>query len=52
MRHELNRIIKGFTSVQDFLTYVEQNKTEICGKMALKRPVKLNRNRESNKVVR
>lgn len=52
MRREFNHIIKGFTEVQDFLTYVRKNKTEICREMGFNQSTRPDRNKESIKTVR
>lgn len=52
MRREFNHIIKGFTEVQDFLTYVKKNKTEICREMGFNQSARPDRNKESIKAVR
>lgn len=52
MRREFNHIIKGFTEVQDFLTYVKKNKTEICREMGFNQSARPDRNKESIKTVR
>lgn len=52
MRREFNHIIKGFTEVQDFLTYVKKNKTEICREMGFNQSARPDRNKGSIKTVR